>query len=291
MSKKIIIFTILSIGLVLFGIVLTIMGIMRISVQHEERGFSSDILGTQKVSMVYLPPAYELEFGKRYPVLYLLDGQRFFHQQKEQIRYDWSIKKTLDRLIKEEQIPKIIVIGIYADEHRLDHYTAMFNPSQNAGGDIEHYAHFITSEYKPFIDSKYRTLTDSEHTAIAGLGLGGLAALTIGFEHDRTFQKIGALSPALWWEGEEESSLSYLDNLIGQLNNTNQRIWLDAFDGDEDMLLDSKDFDLSQALYDIKGKMEKIGISAHVVLPNDYDEASLDQRLADMLKYLFGSDF
>jgi len=237
MSKKIITFTIFSIAFIMFGIVMTVYGILKVSTIYVERDFPSTYLDQNRNLIVYLPPGYDLEITKRYPVLYMLDGEEYFIENKELSKHQWSMKKTLDRLIKEGKLDKMIVVGIYSSDQKAKEYSST---NDHPDGQLENFAEFVKNEVKPFVDRKFRTLKDPSMTGIAGASEASYASFAIGTENPTIFQKIGLLAPlAETLEEKLEPSPKKADH---------QRVWLDD---------------------------------------NSSTEISLDERLEDMLLYLY----
>jgi predicted alpha/beta superfamily hydrolase len=289
MNRKIIIFTSLSIGLVVFGIVMTVFGILNISTVVVEEDLQSEVLLEDLDITVYLPPGYDLDFFNRYPVLYMLDGERYFMEKREDSKYLWSMKKTLDRLIKEDEIEKMIVVGIHSTEKRMDHYTPSIDETYQAGGQVHDYTRFLIEELKPLIDRKYRTLPEAEYTGIAGSSLGGLASLHIGWNHPKEFSKIGALSPSLWWDNYD------IKNMIGsdQHEEKNIKLWMDYGTTDDALDPPVSEQELVQETEDLKEAMisnallSEKDISLAIIEYHENPEQMLDQRLEKLLLFLY----
>ncbi|MBO6576003.1 MAG: alpha/beta hydrolase [Rhodothermales bacterium] len=94
----------------------TIVGDVR---THE--GFSTSFLPEEKQFMVYLPPGYD-DGDRRYPVLYMMDGQHLFDQRLS--GYEWSADETAERLIARGIIEPVIIVGIFASPaNRTREYT------------------------------------------------------------------------------------------------------------------------------------------------------------------------
>jgi len=146
---------------------------------------------------VYLPPDYKRE-NKRYPVLYMQDGQNLFDNIIAD-DLEWKVDETLERLYSQQKTEGVIVVGV---EHKDDKDNSEYSPwiekpyIKSANGDK--YLDFIVNELKPYIDANYPTLTQRDYTGIAGSDMGGLIALYGGLKYQNIFSKIGALSPALW---------------------------------------------------------------------------------------------
>jgi predicted alpha/beta superfamily hydrolase len=138
--------------------------------------------------IVWLPPGYEKEPQKRYPVLYLHDGQNMFDPVTSFTGVDWQADETATRLIENGDIREIIMVGIYNTDERLEEYSA--SPTGKL------YRQFVSEQLKPFIDQIYRTLPEREYTATIGSSLGGLAAFLLVWEHSEVFSMAGCLSPS-----------------------------------------------------------------------------------------------
>ncbi|MEW6556668.1 MAG: alpha/beta hydrolase-fold protein, partial [Elusimicrobiota bacterium] len=163
---------------------------------HEN--FYAKKLNNKRTIIVYLPPNYEKNIKKRYPVLYMHDGQNIFDSATSFIGIEWAVDETVEKLISENKIKEIIVVGIYNNTDRAKEYTPYID-KQHGGGDADKYANFIINDLKSFIDKAYRTLPDRNNTAIMGSSLGGIASLYIAWEYPEIFSMTGVISPALWW--------------------------------------------------------------------------------------------
>ena len=173
--------------------------------------------------LVYLPPGYE-RGRRKYPVLYLNDGQNLFSGETSFLpgRY-WRIGETADALIEAGAIEPLIIVGIYnAGEARLDEYTPV-KDGKGRGGKARWYGRMLVEELKPFIDAEYRTRPGPRNTGIGGSSLGGLAALYLGERYPGVFGKIAAMSPSVWWKNRE-----ILRRTRALKNKLPLRIWLDT---------------------------------------------------------------
>ncbi|MFZ2865806.1 MAG: alpha/beta hydrolase-fold protein [Ignavibacteriaceae bacterium] len=138
--------------------------------------------------IVWLPPSYDSLKNKRYPVLYMNDGQNIVDPLTSSFGIDWQIDEAADSLTKMHLINEIIIVGIYNSDKRNFEYSKTYL------GDA--YMNFIAAELKPFIDSTYRTLDNRKNTAVCGSSLGGLASFMLVWEYDSIFSKAACLSPA-----------------------------------------------------------------------------------------------
>jgi predicted alpha/beta superfamily hydrolase len=156
--------------------------------------FESPQLGNRRDILVYLPPTYETG-NKRYPVLYLHDGQNLFDETTS-FAGEWQVDETMETLGQEGI--EALVVGIpNAGLARLDEYSPFRD--KRSGGLGDHYLDFIANNVKPLVDARFRTLTGREHTGIMGSSMGGLISLYAFFHHPETFGLAGALSPAFWF--------------------------------------------------------------------------------------------
>jgi predicted alpha/beta superfamily hydrolase len=165
--------------------------------KHEQ--FRSRFLRNQRDLIVYAPPGYHDQPGRRFPVLYLHDGQNLFDGATSFIPgQDWHVGQTANDGIRFGLVEPLLIVGMYNTEARIREYTPTHVP-RLGGGRADRYAKFLMEEVKPFIDREYRTLSGAQNTGIGGSSLGGLVSLYLGLKHSRLFGKIAALSPSVWW--------------------------------------------------------------------------------------------
>ena len=138
--------------------------------------------------VVWLPPGYDTDKSRRYPVLYMQDGQNIFDPVTSAFGVDWSIDETADDLIRRKSIEPIIVVGIYNTSDRMKEYTP--------GDKGTAYMDFVVKVVKPLIDSTYRTKSDRKHTIVGGSSAGGIISFMLVWEHPDIFSKAICMSPA-----------------------------------------------------------------------------------------------
>ncbi|PHN07610.1 alpha/beta hydrolase-fold protein [Flavilitoribacter nigricans] len=176
---------------------------VNVSVISEE--FYMPQLDRHRRIWIYLPPDYAIS-TRRYPVLYMHDGQNLFDRSTS-FSGEWEIDEHLNRLFNDGD-PGVIVVGIdNGGEHRIEEYTPWPNP-EYGGGRGALYAKFIVETLKPYIDNQYRTRPDQETTAIMGSSLGGLISLYTAIEHQDVFGRVGVFSPSLWFSPEAYTHIS-----------------------------------------------------------------------------------
>lgn len=150
--------------------------------------------------IVWLPPSYENNPNKRYPVLYMHDGQNIIDPATSSFGYDWRIDEVTDSLIKIGLMEEVIIVGIYNSADRK--YEYIYSPLGYT------YINFIVNKLKPFIDKEYRTLQDAENTAVGGSSSGGLISMMMVWNYPDFFSKAACFSPAF-----KIQELNYVDTI------------------------------------------------------------------------------
>ena len=151
------------------------------------------LIKTRRVAAL-LPHDY-YQSNRRYPVLYLQDGQNLFGQGAGY--GTWGVPKKLATMA-EKGMGEVIVIAIdHAEEERIEEFTPS-QPTKLGVGDGKKYARFLVETLKPYVDRCFRTLPEPEHTGIGGSSMGGLISLYTGKIYPGTFSKWMIFSPSLW---------------------------------------------------------------------------------------------
>ena len=162
--------------------------------------------GTEKRMHVYLPPGYETEAERRYPVLYLNHGGGEDDSH-------WTAKGfthcILDNLIAAGMARPMIV--------------AMPNTGRVVSGKPPKHGEddACTQEYLrdilPYVDGHYRTRTNRESRAVAGLSMGGFVTLNTGLTHLETFGELYVFSSGYW----PDQLPAFKENISALLSQTN----------------------------------------------------------------------
>lgn len=158
---------------------------------------------------LYLPAGYDNEPERRYPVLYMFDGQNVFWDQDATYGKSWGLEKFLD----ENGVPLIVAAlqcNTGANNERLVEYSPYrFDDPQfgHFDGRGDETMNWFIRQFKPFVDSHVRTLPDREHTFIAGSSMGGLMSLYALFRHNDVYGRAAALSPSIWVSPEKLNAL------------------------------------------------------------------------------------
>jgi predicted alpha/beta superfamily hydrolase len=241
----------------------------RIRIHHQ---FSSHRLKHARDILVFLPQGYAHR-RKRYPVLYMQDGQNLIDPATAFGGVPWHIEKTIDRLTRSRKIPELIVVGIYNAPERTKEYAA---------GEIGHfYADFVIHELKPLIDRTYRTKPGREFTAAAGSSMGGLISFFFAWHYPEVFSRAACLSSSFFWRN---SKMLY-DVQIYQGPKKDIRIYLDVGTRERSLI---PCFEKMVALLEEKGYIPDVDFLAHCEDGGEHNERSWGERFWRPLTFLFG---
>ena len=172
----------------------------RLSHAGHVRWFTNDRFLDGRRIYVYLPSVYDPRV-RRYPVLYMMDGQILFECCTSDSGA-WGVERVCEELIRAGTIEPVIIVGIGSGAQRYREYTPAlgYATSEQYGGGDE-FLRAIRDVLKPDIDRRYATLADSLHTYIAGASLGGLISVYAAYAYRGTFSRAGSLSGSFWWGG------------------------------------------------------------------------------------------
>lgn len=160
---------------------------------------------------VWLPPGYDAARGKRFPVLYMHDGQNLFDRNLTKFDQEWGIDETITRMARQGDLRHWIVVGVQSPPARYRTlFPAKLPPSLspalrkrvealddgNAKGSFasDAYLRFLTQTVKRRVDASFRTLAGPADTAVMGSSMGGLMAFYAMTEHPRVFGQAAAVS-------------------------------------------------------------------------------------------------
>ncbi|HET9473126.1 MAG TPA: alpha/beta hydrolase-fold protein [Steroidobacteraceae bacterium] len=163
--------------------------------------YHSGVTASWRHAMVYLPPDYESQPKKRYPVLYLQHGGG--EDETGWIRQGRA-NFILDNLIAAGEARPMIIVMAYGYARRAG------SPAPNLTGPTlgspqaaqarnemaKVFEDDVTQALIPFVDKTYRTLPDRDHRAMAGLSMGGFQTFHVTLNHLELFSHIGGFSGA-----------------------------------------------------------------------------------------------
>ena len=146
--------------------------------------YSNSLKGVNN-AIVYLPPKYDTDKNKKYPVFYLLSGTT----DTEEVYYKVGrVNYILDNLIAEGKAEEMIVVLPYGNPTKL--LPPAPAPAGGFGGfgggmgmmrDVV--GDDITGDLMNYVESHYRTINDRDHRGIGGFSRGGNQGLGIGLRN------------------------------------------------------------------------------------------------------------
>jgi predicted alpha/beta superfamily hydrolase len=172
----------------------------------------SELIADSFHILVSIPDGY-YSIDKRYPVLYVLDGDVAFGMASSITRY----------LQIGENLPELIIVGIgygVLDKSAGEKRRRDYRPTQTGGA--ENFLKFLETQLIPYIDSKYRTVPYDR--TINGYSIGGLFALYTLFTKPETFSKYIIGSPYLVWDNS--SIYNYEQNSTDKIGEKELKLFL-----------------------------------------------------------------
>jgi len=195
---------------------------------------SSVVLNESRTVYIHCPKEDTSGKGKRYPVLYLMDGESHFDMLAQYVDYlsRWDVNV----------IPEMIVVGIVNTKRTRDltptasiiNYfgkpdTSTISWMKPSGGN-EKFLQFIQTELVPYIDHNYNT---AAYKIFAGHSFGGLAAINCMLTHPGMFDAYIAISPSFWWDNMY--ALRLADSVLEPISALNKKLFFsDANEGVSD---------------------------------------------------------
>lgn len=243
-------------------------------------GFPSEILNNAREITVYLPAGYDEHPERRYPVLYLQDGQNLFDAHRAYVPGNhWRVQEAADVAIGERTASPMIIVGVdHAGPARIDEYTPTKDARHNGGGRADEYGRFLAEELKPAIDAQFRTLADAPNTAIGGSSLGGLVSLHLAMTRPDLFGRAAVMSPSIWWDGR--AVLKSVEAFDGNP----PRMWVDIGGREGNEALND-----TRALRDLiaKKRWDEETFRYFEDRRGDHSERAWARRIRDVLEFLF----
>ncbi len=245
------------------------------------KDFASQFFDSRRDVVVYLPEAYLTDPDRRFPVLYLHDGQNLFDGRTSYIAdRTWQAGTTADALTAANRIEPLILVGVdNTGLHRMAEYTPT-RDKRLGGGDGSLYGRLLVEELKPLIDASFRTRTAPQDTALGGSSLGGLISLELGLRYPQVFGKLAILSPSVWW-----NQRSILARVAAAKPKPDLKIWLDM--GTSEGLRHLRDTDLLHKRLLDRGWRDGIDLQYLRVPSGLHEEGAWAARFDQVLTYLF----
>ena len=178
-----------------------------------ERSIRSVNLDAPRIVRLYLPPSYTVAPRRRFPVLYVHDGQNVFSSAGPDAAFGWggwNLDETIDHLVATNRMEEVILVAIDNSRFRYQEYRGPAYPYRaeelerlrrtppGAANNRRHdqYARFLVEELKPAIDAEFRTRPGPKQTALLGSSMGGICSLALAWAHPEIFGGAASLSGA-----------------------------------------------------------------------------------------------
>ncbi|MGZ3839913.1 MAG: alpha/beta hydrolase-fold protein [Flavisolibacter sp.] len=143
---------------------------------------------------VYLPASYS-HTSRKYPVLYLQDGQNVFDAATSGYG-EWGVDEALDTL--GPRMGETIVVAVdHGGDKRINEY-APYDMEKYGRGEGNAYVDFLVKTLRPYINRHYRTRKEGRYNFVAGSSMGGLISLYAILKYPGKFGAAGVISPAFW---------------------------------------------------------------------------------------------
>lgn len=256
-----------------------------------------DIDDSPREIQVYLPRSYSTEETRRYPVVYMNDGQTAF-EARGLGPWSWEVDITLDKLYNQNEISEVIVVGV-TPIHRADEYLTIKqlvdfdnNIIDNAG-ELPEYAEYLAHGVKPFIDEFYRTDPDPDKTIIIGASFAAIASLYTAITHPESFGIAAVMSSSfsigfgmqLDPKPIEESDFIKEITEISNSSNKQPKLWIDW--GVEEPGLDKISLEVIEYLKSKLGYTENKNIFPFEDQMGTHDERAWAYRFGIIMKKFY----
>jgi len=148
----------------------------------------SETLDENRELRIYIPRTYV--DGRKFPVLYLLDGEYNFE----------SVVGIVRMNIMSKIIPEMMVVAIPNTNRLRDLSTSQNGDYPSATGGAENFIRFIETELMPYVDQNYPTVP---YRTIFGHSLGGLVVVKLLLDYPHLFDSYLAIDPSLSWDDQK----------------------------------------------------------------------------------------
>ena len=251
--------------------------------------FDMDELKRDRKITVYLPDDYYQQ-KKRYPVLYIQDGQNAFFDRLSFCGVSWGFLDYVKMM--ELDIIMVAIPCNFTGFKRMDEYgpwrinqELSYQETQIKGkiigGEGIKYVEWMVHQLKPYIDCRFRTSSDD--TAIVGSSMGGVISAYAALAYPEVFKKCAALSTAFWFYMDEFAEV--IESHDYSLDN---RFYFDLgeFEGCGDDVIDEWYIESNNMIYSmLKDKMENL--EYHYFEGAQHNESEWRKRVPMFMDFLY----
>ena len=156
--------------------------------------------GKERQIRVVLPKDYKTS-GKKYPVLYMLDGQNLFDLEDSLSGSTWEVREALEQLLEENKLDPMIIVGIdHAEEMRLTEYSPwdLDIDNNHVEGEGTIFSDFLINKLIPELETIYPLRSDQAGRTLAGSSMGALITVYIALKYPDHFSNYGIFSLCSW---------------------------------------------------------------------------------------------
>lgn len=210
---------------------------------------SSGVL--QRLIFVYLPPSYNRDEGRRYPVVYANDGQSLFSTPAHlggPCKGGYYLDKKLDQFWDQKLLPEFILVGVPNSDfvcignREREYCTSHFHDTSQ-----DPYKRYLVEVVKKEVDEHFRTISTARATVIMGSSMGGLCAFTLSLNHSDIFSSCVCISSSFWYVDRNNSTAYDLvrshaaKNTSSTTTSISPRIYIDSGDSSGDNFYETKE--------------------------------------------------
>lgn len=264
-------------------------------------GGAGEARGSMRDVTVWLPPGYDDEPDRRYPVLYMQDGQHLFDISLPTPE-EWRADETATALIEAGEIEPVIIVAIpNSGANRAAEYlpgrTGLSLPDTEftrlgqaigAAPDGDAYLAWVVREVVPRVERVVRASTDPADRGFGGASLGGLITLRAAQIYPDTFGRFLCESPSLTARGRD-----LVPALTEGLNTTDSRVFVGMGGSEYGDSADARSRTLVEAATSLAERLGKSGdteVSLHIEPDAAHNEAAWADRFDDALRHLYPAD-
>jgi enterochelin esterase-like enzyme len=241
--------------------------------------FDSKSMQSVRQYGLILPPDYEKNPQKRYPVIFILHGG---HGDARAYQDKAAVTSVLHDLYQKGKLPYSIVVTPDGNDNRG---TSPFWDSNYFDGANGKVGTLIGTELVQLIKTRYRTLNQPQFWAMGGQSSGGWGALNIGLRHIDNFHNFFSSSGYFTDQsGAENSPQSFIKQIPTQ-QQKNLRIYLDAGENDKEFLTSSQEFHQTLNKLGIANKFHAFP-GGHGIVGADSGWNYWHKHLYDQLSYV-----
>jgi len=266
----------------------TVVGRLRVT-----KDVHSPQLDNERDIYVWLPPSYDPRKRRRYPVLYMHDGQNLFDAPLS-FSGEWEVDETMTALSRDGL--EAIIVGVPNNSDRTTEYNPFNDPylGQGRGDD---YMAFLVETVKPMIDADFLTAPGREHTGLGGSSMGGLISMYGFFKHPQVFGLCAALSPAYWFGGNAlityVEDAPYVPGKIYMDIGTQEGVVAQSFPRHLGITQDRMSRFYVTSVQQIQRRLLEKGYTDMLYVEDEgapHHESAWARRLPKALRYLLGDD-